>query len=493
MSRVLQDSKGNSITISDQPFKSGGEGAVHSIIAPRTLADHCVKLYKRPHARELKLNFMVANPPPKLHDASYLICWPKEVVYEHKKFVGFIMPKADPTSRQLYDLCLPKVPSTAPKHWATLFDRRSGAGVAARMKLCVNVAIAVHSIHCMSDYVLVDFKPQNVLVSKDGKISMIDMDSIQISQGNRILYPGRVATPEYSPPEAMQWDRKKGFMRSWDEFSLAVVMYQVLFGLHPYASEAQGQYENMSTLGQKISSGLFVHGTKARFIKMKPALHDNFGLVPQSVQILFQNAFDGNPNARPSAEKWGKTIYEEVAKAANVSFPIPAKPPARPKPAPTTVPVTPPVASTPPAAKPAPVSQPQALPRGQSRPSTGQSIFWGLIMGIVAFVIGVVMGDVTMLFMGFVGSSADTAVYIACGAAVVSALVIFGKVYEKQSSKVNGWFVTSGLVVLILVAYFYLLSIPTVRISANSLVSSPESLWYLGFIGSLVRFVEGFL
>lgn len=491
MSRVLQDSKGNSITISDKPFKAGlgGEGAVHPIIAPKTLANYCVKLYKRPQGREQKLKFMIANPPTKLQDNSYMICWPKEVVYEHGKFVGFMMPVAYPGHSKLYDLCLGKIPSTAPKHWAALFDRASGAGVASRMKLCVNVAIAVYSIHCMSNYVLVDFKPQNVLVSPDGKIALIDIDSLQISQGDIVLYPGRVATREYSPPEAAEWDMKKRINRSWDEFSLAVVIYQVLFGLHPYTATPQGQYEDRNTLDQKISSGLWVHGPKARFIKMKPPLHNNFSLVPQSVQILFQNAFDSNPNARPSAEKWGKTIYDEVAKAANVSFPAPAKPAARPKPAPTPIPVKP-VAPTPPVAKPAPVTQPRTQPHKQLRPSTGRSIFWGLVTGIAAFLIGVVIGDVTIFIMNLLNIHGGGAAYIASGIAAASALVTLNKVNKRQSTKVNGWFLASGLIILVLTAWLYVSSIPPDLTDGAIKSEGLERLYYEGFFDSLLYFID---
>lgn len=492
MPRVLQDSKGNSITISDQPFKSGkgGEGAVHPVISPKTLLNHCVKIYTRPQGREQKLKYMIANPPSKLQDTSYMICWPKEVLYENRKFVGFIMPAAYPGHSKLYDLCSPKTPPNAPKHWAVLFDRASGAGVAARMKLCVNVAIAVHSIHSMSDYVLVDFKPQNVLVSPDGKIALIDIDSLQISQGDRVLYPGRVNTLEYSPPESAKLDRQKRISRSWDEFSLAVVMYQVLFGLHPYAATPQGQYENMNTLDQKISSGLWVHGTKTRFIKMKPPLHNNFSLVPQSVQILFQNAFDGNPNTRPSAERWGKTIFEELTKVAHVSFPPPAKSTARPKPTSTSLPVTPP-APVPPVAKPAPATQPKAQPRKLSRPGTGQSIFWGLIMGIVAFLVGVVTGDVSLFIVGLLNIRGTEAAYIACGVAIVSSMLTLNKVYKRQTAKVNGWFVASGLSTFVLFAWLYISTLPNVQFSDGSILSGgPESLYYLGFIDSLLYFVD---
>jgi serine/threonine protein kinase len=335
MSRTLTNSQGTNIIIENHPFNSGGEGRIHRILSPRTLSNSCVKIYDKPqvHDRERKLQFMVANPPSKLKDSSYLICWPTEIVYEHKRFVGFVMPLAFSKSEELYQLCTPKTGTKVQGTWGKTYDRSTGHGITSRLKLCVNIAIAVHSIHSMKRYVLVDLKPQNILVSPDGKISMIDLDSIQISQGQTVLFPGPVATPDYAPPEASNMNTKGGVTKSWDEFSLAIVLYQVLFGLHPYAAAANGQYQDVNTIGEKISSGLFVHGSKLRFISNKPKLHDNFHSIPTSVQNLFCTAFDNNPNGRPTAEVWGKTIYSELANAQNLRPQTPSVPPLRPLPA----------------------------------------------------------------------------------------------------------------------------------------------------------------
>ncbi|MEM7539212.1 MAG: pre-peptidase C-terminal domain-containing protein [Chloroflexota bacterium] len=315
MSRILNNSSNTKITIDAQEISSGGEGIVYKIVSPRSLADYCVKLYNKPqlHRREDKIKFMVANPPQKLRDSSYMVCWPTDLLYKNGSFVGYMMPLAFTGSVELNEFTTLNFRANMPKSWTRKFDRGQGEGILTRLKLCVNVAIAVHMIHSFVRYVLVDLKPQNILVSQDGKISMIDLDSIQITEGDNVLFPGPVATPDYTPPEG--FTSNIAIKKSWDEFSLAVVFYQVLFGLHPYAATTKGRYKDSTTIDEKISSGLFVHGSKSSFIDVKPKPHDNFYRLSQPVQSLFLTAFDMNPNGRPSAETWGKTMYQDVQKA----------------------------------------------------------------------------------------------------------------------------------------------------------------------------------
>src|SRR5690606_32507156 len=106
-------------------------------------------------------------------------------VYQGRQFAGFLMPLAHSQSISLYQLCTPRLRSSTKNKdvWAQKFDRSTGPGILARLKLCVNIAVAIHTIHKRNNYVIVDLKPQNILVSPAGKISLIDLDSIQINNG----------------------------------------------------------------------------------------------------------------------------------------------------------------------------------------------------------------------------------------------------------------------------------------------------------------------
>jgi len=330
MPLYFQTSKKRKITVQDSPLSSaGGEGQVHQIIAPSSYKRDCVKIFhstKRTKEREQKITYMIKNPPSELDGGTFLICWPTEIVYENGQFMGFIMPLAFKGSIELYELCRPVLKKNLPHEWYK-FDITTKTGVLLRLKLCVNIAIAIHKIHQLNYYVLVDMKPQNMLVTKGGKISIIDLDSIQIANGSRVIHPSHAVTAEYIPPEGYQQNLHPSINYidvSWDLFSMAVIFYEVLFGLPPFAATYGGQYTDCDTIPEKIQSGLFPHGTKAKYIESLPKWHNNFKIIPPPLKLLFFKAFeDGHhkPSARPKAEEWGQVFYQEVAKLEAIDQP----------------------------------------------------------------------------------------------------------------------------------------------------------------------------
>src|SRR6266446_1030613 len=323
MSITFTTANKQKILLHNLPLASGGEGSVHKIISPPWYNNDCVKVYfrkNRTRERERKIDFMVKNPLPDLGGGkdARIICWPKELVYDgNNQLAGFVMPLAFSGSRLMYELCTPTMKNLGPV-WSSKYDRTSGQGVESRLKLCVNIAAAVNLIHLAHKYVLVDLKPQNLLVSSDGKVSVIDLDSIQISNNNKVVFAAQFATPEYVPVEGNRVNPSKDLIsESWDNFSLAVMFYQLLFGLHPYAASFQGQYKDSTTVADSIKNGLFVFGSKRNYVHIRPELHDNFNRIPTSLQNLFIRAFDAghtNPNLRPKADEWGRIAFEEIQK-----------------------------------------------------------------------------------------------------------------------------------------------------------------------------------
>lgn len=325
MSITLTTAKKQTILIKDLPLASGegGEGSVHRVISPAWYNSDCVKLYfdkNRTKAREQKVDFMVKHPPPDLNEVKAGgcgICWPKELVYQGGRLAGFVMPLAFSGSLSLAELCNSNMDKMAPI-WRQKYDRASRAGIESRLKLCVNIAAAVNLIHRQDKYVLVDLKPQNLLITSDGKVSVIDVDSIQIANNGTVVFPAQFATPEYVPAEGNKINPSKDFIpESWDRFSLAVMFYQILFGLHPYAASYKGQYKDSTSISDSIKNGLFVFGARKSYVHVKPRLHENFGRIPSSLQDLFMKAFDVgyvDPAGRPRAEEWGRIIFEEIQK-----------------------------------------------------------------------------------------------------------------------------------------------------------------------------------
>lgn len=323
------------IHLEDSPLAEGGEGAVHRIISD---SNRCAKIYhpqKRNTFRKRKVEFMIQNKPQILTGASFIICWPIDMIFDKKKnFVGFIMPIAFPNHEKLYALTslnLPKVPKnlSIDPNW-TKFNRTTLIGFEKRLKLCVNIAIAVNEIHSSNKYAFVDLKPDNILITNEGKICITDVDSFQISNNNSVLYHAEVATQEYAPPESINQNPSSSFISEhWDRFSLAICFYEILIGLNPFAGTSDGQYAKFTTVGEKIQNGLFVHGSKKSYISEIPPPHDNFLNLPLTIKSLIINAFEighTNPQARPSAEEWGQAILLELSRKTNIKPNSPTQP-----------------------------------------------------------------------------------------------------------------------------------------------------------------------
>jgi len=340
------------IQLEDAPLAPpGNEGAVHKIITPG-YSKFCIKIYhapKRTPERMQKLEFMIKNQPSNLTSESYIICWPTNLVYNSSNisassFIGFMLPLAHYGSEKLFELCIPVL---GPRFQQTFkkYQRDQSTGVVNRLKICVNISIAIHNIHSTNKYAIIDFKPQNVLVNPEGKISIIDVDSFQIHENKRVLHHSLVATPEYSPKEATMLNPAKSYIpESWDRFSIAVSFYEIILGIHPYAATGKGTFASYNTLHEKIQHGLFVHGGQRHQLSIIPPLHQNFIKIPKSIQELFIKAFDEGhqvPDNRPSASDWGQRIFHELDKQKNMpsnytfsGYTPPPQQPVTPQPAP---------------------------------------------------------------------------------------------------------------------------------------------------------------
>ncbi|MFA0960246.1 hypothetical protein AB9P05_00410 [Roseivirga sp. BDSF3-8] len=317
MRRILTTNRGTEVTIEAQSFDKGGEGSVHRITTSGP-PNVCAKIFhsnKNLEAIERKIKYMAYNVPTNAIANNYKVCWPKDILYDNNKFVGYTMPLAFTGSQTLYNLCQGNN-NKLPDNWKNKFDRYSNSGMTNRVKLCVNISAALYIIQRMNSYVIADLKPQNVMITLNGKVSIIDCDSIQISSNNNLLFPARVATPDYMPPESTKIDLQNESIPSyWDFFSMAVMYYQVFLGIHPYTASFTGKYENSNTIQSKISEGLFVHGRQKSFINTLPPPHNNYEYLPPSLKHLFIRAFEYghvNPTSRPDTEEWGKTLYAEV-------------------------------------------------------------------------------------------------------------------------------------------------------------------------------------
>lgn len=329
---------GEMITLAPQPFGTGGEGAVFQIQSSQSYRQgYCAKLYHKAVQREAKnaqvlntleqkIKYMVGNPPESVSSEIWILSWPVAVLYDSSKhFVGMIMPLAFDKSIKLSMLITnAKKPAKALKgfwrNWTDSdwerFDVSSPEGLLGRLKLIANICKPIHMTHSRGCYVFVDLKPENILVNGKGQVSICDMDSIQISEQGRVLFVASARTPDYSPMDKVQ---NGCFEVSWDRFSLSVIIYKLLFLIHPFTGTCHSPYDKCEDLISMIENALYPHGSNKKHFKVIHKFHNNLMHCPAVVQEFFLRAFDkekgwGNPNMRPSAADWGQMIAGEVAK-----------------------------------------------------------------------------------------------------------------------------------------------------------------------------------
>lgn len=316
------------IQTKDTPLGKGGQGAIYNIVTA-AYSDYCLKKYRDAalaSAAYDRILFMIDNQPNGIiGNDNFRICWPIALAYDDAdNFIGYIMPLAFPKSRDLLILAVysAKPISQQGKYkkypeWFDKYEFTSSDGIRNRMKMLCNWAIAIHCLHATGKYVIVDLKPENIMATATGKISVVDTDSFQISQNGRILFPGMAFTPSYFPPEGKQISiSKQPFPATCDCFSAAVCFYKILVGVHPFGGTVlKSPYDKCETEEECISSGLFAFGEKKQYISFNPAfnLHKNFENLPGSVQRLFIRAFGSNVYDRPTMEEWGKTLYSEIS------------------------------------------------------------------------------------------------------------------------------------------------------------------------------------
>ena len=111
--------------------------------------------------------------------------------------------------------------------------------VPARLNLFLQVADAVAHAHA---HLVVhrDLKPSNALVDSDGCVKLLDFGiaTLITDQPNQhqptITLAGRALTPEYAAPEQATG---QPVTTATDVYALGVLLYQLLVGVHPTASE----------------------------------------------------------------------------------------------------------------------------------------------------------------------------------------------------------------------------------------------------------------
>mgnify|MGYP000529451016 CR=1 FL=1 len=319
----VKTSNGVLLILEERPLGKGGEATVHRIInAPPQYKNCCIKIYNNPKPEiKEKIEFIVKNPITVQHNlVGFLrICTPKEFILDsqNRAFKGYIMPLAFDGSYTLQKLL------TRPKtiSWHKEYDLNTANGFRRNLGLCLNIALITYLVHTAGlmlnknsgGYVLVDMKPENIMVTKDAQVSLIDFDSIQVNVTGKKVFPASVRSPEYASPEVLKHNNQQPLHYTSDNFTLALILYKVMCGLNPYAGSLKGA--GGTETAQAILGGFYPHGKRRSSFISIPKQHERVNLLSEKIRKAFEQTLSESiefPLKRASAQDWGIMLAEEL-------------------------------------------------------------------------------------------------------------------------------------------------------------------------------------
>ena len=291
------NSQGKSISLVKEIAK-GGEGAVWKT----NYSGYLGKIYHKPTPQQVeKLKLMLANPP-KNSTASQnhtAISWPIDLIKDSQKnCVGFLMPEIT-NAKEMINVYHPKLRcQEAPRfNWYCLHI------------IALNFVSILKEIHARN-YIIGDISTKNILVNDRSLVSVIDTDSFQVKDSKTgKVYRCSVGSDGFIPPELIGKNLAQLTQtRYHDCFRLAVIIYYLLFGYHPFTGKWTGS-GNPPGQNASISQGYWPYGINSL---LEPSLNTiPLNVAHPELKKLFLKCFnDGHktPSFRPSPKDWCQAL-----------------------------------------------------------------------------------------------------------------------------------------------------------------------------------------
>ena len=369
--RRFEDEAGNPV-VPGGKLGEGGEGVVHLVDGD---PGSVVKIWhpgRTPQDADAKIPHMVSNPVAPDLGATWHITWPQRMVMENGIIVGYTMPELNRA-----------------ENWEAIveyYNRRAAQGTGAaqareiqiddRVRMARNLALGFRAVHA-AGYIIGDVNEKNVEVNRQNDIAMVDCDSYGFTDSaTGRTFSNGMGRPEFQAPEA-QGDYANR-TQNHDRFGLAVIIFHLLTGYHPYTVTNQPNYPMP---GDRISAWLFPASNSS--VTAPQPYVDAWDTLTDKQKELFLRCFDRThkDDPRPTAVEWVEALLEMPAVPAPGSSPSPAPAPA---PSPGGRAPAPAPSPSPSPARPRPAPAPSPAPRRYYNPPGSLTADWPLWLSAVA-------------------------------------------------------------------------------------------------------------
>jgi DNA-binding helix-hairpin-helix protein with protein kinase domain len=305
-----------------------GEGTVHEVVGrPEWVAKVFHADLRDRAAKCAKVAAMIASPPSGAvqSDGFVVLTWPLHVVDGGGGPVGYLMRRIDTTDAvEIHTVSNPSnrlKPLASAPQWTPHMTWLHLVNVAANLCLAVDV---VHRV----DAVIGDFQERNILVNDTTRVTLVDCDSMQFTDGAGGQFLCGVGRPEFTAPELAGVDLAvTARQKPSDLFALAVHIHLLLMaGNHPFLRgqwSGGGEQPDAMTLA-RAGQWAGGPGSPLRTHPLAPPVD----FLPDSIQRLFVRAFtEGarDPSRRPSAAEWRAALTDLQVRTCGRGHQIPVE------------------------------------------------------------------------------------------------------------------------------------------------------------------------
>jgi len=309
-----------SVTIRDfeSPLGKGATATVYSASINHN-STFAAKIYHEPQALDLKRIVLLTEKNPLSKDnnnnGEFSFAWPIAQILDSTTYepLGFLMNKVG--LAESYPLSAafvsPIRASNKMPHWP----------LNLRCEIARRLCEATEKLH-LNFFLITDFKPENIRITKNGSITFLDCDSFGIDAPGFRVSPTHFSAGYISPELLRQNSGPQAASFSQDLFALGVLLFKLLnYGLHPF----QGILINSPELpsdDDKVREGLYAYGL-SQSPRINPTPISIHHCLPAELRSLFDRCFTCEHN-RPTASEWASEfamMFQSTAFSKCTVFP----------------------------------------------------------------------------------------------------------------------------------------------------------------------------